>query len=203
MSGPVTDQADVRVMIPRVRRALLGPLGSGYVQSQLNDSDTTAIIADALADVILYGGGTVFGKTLEVTERDNFYQSPVAWKTSEALTEPEQTVIVCQAALNYLMRTLTEAKTAQRIKRADEEWEYSLSASAVAERLKELRAARDSALASMEASEGAMEVWVNTLLVRDQYTDTLIEPYIAGGLGGQTEIAVPDFRFGTVEWIQA
>jgi len=202
MSGPVTDQADVRSMIPRVRRALIGPLGSGYVSTQLNDSDTSAVIADAIADVILYGG-SVFGKQLEVTERDTYYLSPVAWRTSEALTEPEQSVIVCQAALNYLMRTLTEARTAERIKRADEEWEWSISASAVNERIKELRAARDAALARMDIADGGVETWVNTLLVRDAYTDMLIEPWVAGGIGGQMEIAIPDFRFGQVDWIQA
>lgn len=184
MADPVTDSADVRVLIPRVRRALVGPLGSGFVQDDLNDSDTTAVIADAIADVILYTG-SVFGKTLEVTDRDSFYQAPTAWRTSSALEESEQGVIVAQAALNYIFRTLQTLKTSETIRNEGQEWSYSISASALAEQVKELRAARDAAISRLESGDG-VERWVNTLLVRDAYTDTLIEPFVSGGIGGWT-----------------
>lgn len=188
MPDPVTDPADVRVLIPRVRRALVGPQGSGFVTSDLNDSDTTAVIADAIADVILYTG-SVFGKELEVTERDNYYQSPIAWRTSQALEEHEASVIVLQAALNYIFRLLETLKTSETIRNEGQEWSYTISSQALAERVKELRAARDAALQRVELSGGGVEAWVNLLLVRDQYTDALIEPWIQSGGGGQLLVA--------------
>lgn len=182
MPDPVTDSADVRVLIPRFRRALVGPLGSGYVQDELNDSDTTAAIADAIADVILYTG-SVFGKQLEVTDRDSFYMSPTAWRTSAPLEEAEQGVVVAQGALNYIFRVLQTLKTSETIRNEGQEWSYSISANALAEQVRELRSARDVALARLESADG-VERWVNTLAIRDAYTDTLIEPFISGGIGG-------------------
>lgn len=200
MADPVSDPADVRVMIPRFRRAVTGPFGSGFIQTEVNDSDSTAAIADAIGDVILYSG-SAFGKELEVVDRDSFYMSPVAWRTSSEMTPAEQAVVIAQAALNWFMRVLSEMKTSERFKRADEEWEWTRSAQALAERIRVLRAARDEAIQQLETGVGA-EAWINTLLVRDQYTDVLIEPWVSGGVGGQLEIANPDFRFGTTEWLQ-
>jgi hypothetical protein len=65
----VTDARDVRTLIPRVRRALDGPAATSPLAdaSTLTDDEVTAVIADAIADILLYtGGSTVFGHTLEV-----------------------------------------------------------------------------------------------------------------------------------------
>lgn len=196
----VTDPKDVRVMVPPMRRALVGPFGSGFVNDTLNENDTAAIVADAIGDVILYAG-SAFGKQLVVVDRDSYYQAPIAWATSEELAINEQRVVVAQGALTYLMRSLTSQKTSESIQRGDETWDYTVSAQAVSEWAKQLRAARDAAIERLEVGAGAVEAWVNTLAVRDAYTDMLIEPYVAGGIGGQLEIANPDYRFGTIDWL--
>lgn len=187
--GPVTDLRDIRVMIPRVRRALDGPeaTGSAAVSAKLSDEQVTAVIADAIASVIFYSSGA-FGRKLEVLERDSNYMAPIAWQTSEQLTEDEQTVIVAQAALDYFFNSLTTLKTTESLKEADREWSWGTSASAIAERVKELRAQRDRAIELLTSQNVIAEAWVNTLAVRDSYTDMLIEPWVATGgllpLGG-------------------
>jgi hypothetical protein len=181
--GPVTDLRDIRVMIPRARRALDGPeaTGSASVSAKLSDDQLTAVIADAIADVIFYSSGA-FGKKLEVVERETGgYMAPIAWRTSEELAEEEQTVIVAQAALNYFFSALTTTKTGETLKEADREWSWQTSASAVAERVKELRAQRDRAIELLSQEGFVAEAWINTLAVRDYQTDVLIEPWIAGG----------------------
>lgn len=182
MPAPVTDLRDVRVMIPRVRRALDGPeaTGSASVSAKLSDDQITSVIADAIADVIFYSSGA-FGRKLEVVERDPNYMAPIAWRTSEPLSEEEQSVIVAQASLNYFFNALSTLKTGETLKEADREWSWSVSASAVAERVKELRAQRDRAIELLTSQNVIAEAWINTLAVRDSYTDLLIEPYITTG----------------------
>lgn len=180
--GPVTDIRDVRVLIPRMRRALDGPqaTGSASVSATMSDDQITAVIADAIADVIFYSSGA-FGRKLEVVERDANYMAPIAWRTSEELSEDEISVIVAQAALNYFFNALSTLKTGETQKEADREWTWSISASAVAERVKELRAQRDRAIELLTSQNVIAEAWVNTLAVRDSYTDFLIEPWAATG----------------------
>jgi hypothetical protein len=187
--GPVTDLRDVRVLIPRARRALDGPeaTGSASVSAKLSDDQLTAVIADAIADVIFYSSGA-FGRKLEVVERDPNYLAPIAWRTSEALSEDEASVIIAQAGLNYFFNALSTMKTGETLKEADREWTWNISASALAERVKELRAQRDKAIELLTSQNVIAEVWVNTLAERDAVTDFLIEPYIYQGgtlpLGG-------------------
>lgn len=180
--GPVTDLSDIRVLIPRMRRALDGPTAtsSASVSSTLDDTQVTNVIADAIAEVIFFSS-SAFGKTLEVTERDSYYQAPVAWKTSEPLSEPEATVITCQGALSYFYNSLSGLKTSETTKEADREWSWAISASALAERVKDLRAQRDKAIDLLTAQNVIAEDWVNTLEVRDAYTDMLIEPFLSSG----------------------
>jgi hypothetical protein len=184
--GPVTDLRDVRVLIPRARRALDGPeaTGSASVSAKLGDDQLTAVIADAIADVIFYSSGA-FGRKLEVVERDPNYLAPVAWRTSEALSEDEASVIIAQAGLNYFFNALSTMKTGETLKEADREWTWNISASALAERVKELRAQRDKAIDLLTSQNVIAEAWINTLAERDAVTDFLIEPWAyEGGLGG-------------------
>lgn len=179
---PVTDLTDIRVMIPRMRRALDGPQASSSasVSSTLDDTQITSVIADAIAEVIFYSS-SAFGKTLDVVERDPVYLAPIVWKTSEPLTEPEITVITAQGALTYVYNSLTGLKTSETTKEADREWAWSISASALAERVKDLRVQRDKAIELLTSQNVIAEDWVNTLNVRDAYTDLLIEPYLSTG----------------------
>lgn len=183
--GLVTDLRDVRVLIPRTRRALDGPeaTGSASVSAKLSDDQLAAVIADAIADVIFYSSGS-FGRKLEVVERDPNYMAPIAWRTSEELSEEEASVVIAQAALSYFFNSLSTLKTSESMREADREWSWQVSASAVAERVKELRAQRDKAIELLGAQNVVAEAWINTLAVRDSYTDMLIEPWVSfGGYG--------------------
>lgn len=193
--APVSDLRDTRSLIPRIRRALEGPLGTGSANaaaSDLTDDQVNAIAADAIADVIFYTGG-LFGHQLEVTERDDVYMSPTAWLVDPALTEDEASVIVAQTALNYFFYDLKNLKVGETIQDEAVQWSYQLSANALLEYLKQLRKMRDEALDRIKESEAPADAWVNTLSVRDAYTDSIIEPWTAGaGVGGQQM----DPRFG-------
>lgn len=184
---PVTDERDIRTLIPRVRRAIDGPhaTSSAAASSNFTDDEITAQIADAIAEVIFFAPDG-FGKALEVTERDTNYLAPIAWQTSEPLTDAEATVIIYQAALNNIYYGVSAMKSSERIRNEGEEWEWSVSASAIAERVKNLQRMRDEAierLGSMSAQ--TKHAWINTLEVRDAYTDSLIEPWVGAPMGGQ------------------
>ncbi|MDP2622560.1 MAG: hypothetical protein Q8Q29_02040 [Actinomycetota bacterium] len=185
---PVTDLRDSRVLIPRVRRTLEGPLGTGSANaaaSDLTDDQVNAIIADSVANVILYTGG-LFGHQLQVEARDDVYQSPIAWLVDPALTEDEASVIVAQAALDYFFNDLKALKVGETIRDEAVEWTYQLSANALLEYLKNLRKLRDDAIERIMDSEAPADGWVNFLAVRDGTTTALIEPWASpGGAGGQ------------------
>lgn len=182
----VTDERDIRTLIPRVRRAIDGPhaTSSAAASSNFTDDEITAQIADAIAEVIFFSPDG-FGKELVVTERDTSYLAPIAWMTSEVLGDAEASVIVIQAALNNIYFGLTSMKTSERIVNEGEEWEWSVSSTAVADRVKALQKLRDEAIAQLEEEGTSLTEWVNTLEVRDSYTDALIEPWLHGARGGQ------------------
>lgn len=182
----VTDERDIRTLIPRVRRTIDGPhaTSSGAASSNFSDDEITAQIADAIAEVIFFSPDG-FGKELIVTEREAVYLAPISWITSEPLTDPEASVIVIQAALNNLYFGLTTMKTSEHIVNEGEEWEWSISSTAVADRVKALQKLRDEAIAQLESEGSGLTEWVNTLEVRDAYTDALIEPWLGGSRGGQ------------------
>jgi len=139
----MADPVDIRVMVPRVRRALEGA-GAPEVLSEDAVNDLTA---DAIAEVILYTGG-VFGKQLLVTGDDQGV--PDEYATNEALTLREQAVIATQAALNYFFQKFSAMKTTERIADEAQTWEYTLSANLLNEQLKLLIGERDRALEAME-----------------------------------------------------
>ncbi len=178
------DLTDIRVLIPRARRTIEGPGASaaGTVMGPggLDDGQVTALVADAVAEAIFYTDG-MFDVILEVTQRDENYGAPIAWKLSRELSEPEATVIMAQAALNYIFSTLSTTKTSETFKEADREWSYGVSANALGERIKTLREQRDKALELITSLSVVAETLVNTLAVRDAYTDALIEPYLTSG----------------------
>ena len=185
---PVSDLRDTRVLIPRVRRALQGPSASGATSpgNQLSDDEANALIADALADLILYGGGEeVFGHKLEVAARDEDYMAPIAWTTDTPLSEYEGSVVVAQAALNYFLNYAKTLKTSEKIADEGQSWEYEIAATVITQQIKGLREDRDRALDALKGKNVVTEDYVNFLQVRDSYTDSLIEPWAGGGGGGQ------------------
>lgn len=186
----VTDLRDTRVLIPRVRRGLEGAEVS---TKAVEDEGINAIIADAVANIILFTGG-LFGHQLNVVSRDEEYMAPTAWMVDPALSEAEGGLIVIQAQLDFLYNDLRSTKIQETIRDESSEWTYSLSASALTELLKGLRKSREEILERINNDSAGMSFWVNTLLERDIWTDSLIEPYAnPGGLGGQ-EFIDPRFE---------
>lgn len=186
---PVTDLRDIRVLTPDTRRAIDGPTAtsSAAVSSSLDDDQVKNLIADALGDVILLEGG-VFGKTLEVTARDDYYQAPTEWRTSEELSVQEKRAIVAQAALNFYFQTVKSLKTSEVISDEGQSWEYSLSAQLLRDQLRALIDMRDKAIAAL-ADEGVpASAWVDYVHERDLVAWTLLDPQqhlSTGGVGGQ------------------
>lgn len=184
MTTNVEDLRDTRVLIPRVRR---GIEGAGVTTKALEDEAVNGLIADAVANIILFTGG-LFGHQLNVVSRDETYMAPTTWMVDPALTEAEGSLIVIQCQLDYLYQDLKSTKIQETIRDESSEWSYTLSATALGEILKALRAQREEAIQAINDSTGGLDQWVNTLYVRDQWTDSLIEPWTpeAGGLGGQS-----------------
>jgi hypothetical protein len=187
---PVTDLRDTRVLIPRVRRGLEG---AQVATPAMEDDAVNAVIADAVANVILFTGG-LWGHQLQVATRDSTYLAPTAWLIDPALSEEEGGLIVIQAQLDFLYNDLKATKVSQTIKDEATEWSYTLSASALSELLKGLREQRDKLIEAIAAATGCLEAWVNLLYERDTYTDSLVEPFaVVGGNGGQEGFTDPRF----------
>lgn len=183
-------ETDVRVLVPRLRRALEGA-GSpeGLPVDAIKD-----IAADALADITLYTG-SVFGKQLVVTHVDDDTGAPDEYATTDALTLAEQSVVAAQGALNYFFHAFSKLKVSERIGDEAQTWEYTLSANLLLEQFKFLQKQRDDALAIIEAADVPLDRYSSFLAVRDAHVAQLVEPFTAeaGGFGGQE-----DFRFHTI-----
>jgi hypothetical protein len=154
---PVPPAEDIRVLVPRVRRAVEG-IGAA---EQLSDDDMKDLVADAIADVILYTGG-VFGKDLLVIDRDATTGVPLEYATSEPLTLPEGSVIAAQAALTAVYTQLGNIKVSETIRDEGAEWSYTLSATLLRDRIAQLQSARDlalEALASHSSSVAFIDLW--------------------------------------------
>lgn len=188
----VTDLSDIRVMVPRVRRALEGPGSTGPLADSavLTDDQVTALIADAIADIILYTG-SAFGHSLLATALDPFYQAPTAWETTEALTLTEQSVVVAQAALGYFFHQLKELKVSEEIADEASSWKYQLSSTLIRDQMKMLQDARDRALTAVGETQ-MTDSYHSFLAERDALASFFVEPWVDGvGIGGQR-----DWRFG-------
>jgi hypothetical protein len=184
---PVTDLRDTRVLIPRTRRALEGiaAAGSGFDPTTYGDDAVNSAVADSIANLLLYSG-SFFGATLEVVERDDHYQSPIAWRTSRELTEAEASLVALQAALDHVYVTLVATKQSETIRNEGQEWSYTISANVLSERLKGIRADRDRALDAIAGQNAGMEDWISWIQARDAETSAMIEPYVDGSsTGGQ------------------
>lgn len=180
MPLPVSDVRDVRVLTPRVRRAIDGPQASSSaaVSASLTDDQVKDLIADACADILLYMRG-LFGHSLQVTATDPTYGAPTEFITDTPLAPEEQTVIVAQAALNYFFHEFKLLKVSQTIQNEVQQWSYDLSPNLLVAQLKLLQDTRDRAL---EALTDVRNIGVDTfrsfLAVRDQTTSMAIEPYV-------------------------
>lgn len=206
--GPVTSTSDLRVLIPRCRRAVDGPraLSSAAVAATYDDSEILGVIADATAEVILLtGGSSVFGYRLVATHRDPFYMAPDQWATDRDLSPEAQDVVIAQAAINvHLHRLREDPLTSEEITDEGQGWKWEKSASLLLAHLKLLADIRDRALELLRAANAPLEVFISTMAERDSFAASYLEPYVAeigapvpfAGLTG-AYVGGYDFRFGT------
>lgn len=173
----------MEVYVPRVRRALQGPVVD---DAALTDDQVEAITADAIADLILLTGGD-WGHELAGTDGP----PATAWEVNPGLSLAEQSLVATQAALTYFFHVLREAKSSERIAAEGREWEWSTSASMMRDQFRLLVDERNRALAALQSTSPVLARCVSILQVRDRVGSALLEPWVAGGLGGGGMELVP------------
>lgn len=170
---------DVRVLVPRVRRAIEG----AGATATLSDDAVKDLVADALAEILLFTG-SVFGHTLIVT--GTTAGAPDEYATSEPLELDEAAVVAAQAALDYFFHEFRGAKTSERISDEAQDWEYSTSAQLLRDQLALLIRRRDEALAALTREGHVLDAYVSLLEERDVTVARQIEPFtVSSGFGGQ------------------
>lgn len=178
---------DVRELIPRVRRAIEGPVPLLTTDPDyLSDDQVAALTADTIADIILLTEGR-WGHTLEVIERDSESNAVTEWGVDPALSFEEESVVTAQAALSRYFHLARNMKTSERVQNEGQEWEWSKSAQLLREQFAMLKEMRDRALASLMGKNPVLARYASILEVRDRVGAAYIEPWIAGGLGGGQE----------------
>lgn len=178
-------ETDLRVMVPRVRRAL----ENAGAPTSLSDDEIKDRVADALAAILLYTGGA-FGKTLIVTESDDD-GVPQEYAVDPALTLPEQTVIGIQAALDFFFLSLVNKKMSESIADEAQTWDYTLSPNLFRDALKALQTERDLALTAV-LNGSPLERYASFLANRDLNAAWALEPWVLGAGAGGLNI---DYRF--------
>lgn len=187
-------ETDVRVMVPRVRRAIEG---AGRAAVLLDDS-IKDLVADAMASLILHTGG-VFGKMLLVTDYtlDTFgNQIPSEYATDISLRLDEQTAVAAQAALDFFFFEWGGIKTSEQIADEAQRWEWEISPMLLKAELDLLVATRDAALQAISDRGVGLDTYTNYLTQRDIQTARLVETWSVFDTGGYA--LTQDYRFGTV-----
>jgi len=173
---------NIRILVPRVRRAVEG-VGQTAL---LTDDQIKDLVADAIADVILFTR-SVFGKQLLVVERDPVTNAPSEYATDEPLTLAECSVVAYQAAITHFFFALRDLKVQESIRDEGQEWTYTLSSTLLRDHLRYLQEQRDRALDDVAGPTPV--AYVSFLHERDRYTAAAIEPWVTGALGGGQELA--------------
>ncbi|GAC1522469.1 MAG: hypothetical protein NVS3B1_07890 [Marmoricola sp.] len=206
--GPVTASSDLRVLIPRCRRAIDGPraMSSAAVAATFDDSEVLALVADSTAEVILLtGGSSVFGYKLIATHVDPFYLAPDQWATDQPLSPEAQDVVIAQAAINVHLHRLRENPyTAESIGDEGQTWSWEKSANVLVAHLKLLAEVRDRSLELLRAMNAPLDAYFSLVAERDKLAAVYLEPYVSevgapvpyAGLSGAYTGGF-DFRFGT------
>lgn len=181
-------------MVPQVQRAV-----EGVVQSdqELTTGEMYDVVADAVADIVLYCG-SLFGGMLQVTAYDEITLAPTTFAVSNWLTPDQVAIISSQAALTYFYHRFAGTKMSETIADEASHWSYSLSPNLLIAQLKLLQDRRDKALEALDSHNGGLEAYISFLAIRDVSVARYIEPWVygrpegygigAGGLEG-------DFRF--------
>lgn len=163
---------DVAELVPRVRRALEGPLP---VSSALTDSQVKAAAADAVADLILLTNGE-WGHTLAVTERADDTNYPEEWAVDPGLSPDEESLVAWQAAISSVGVILRDSKVSETIRNEAQEWSWEKSASGMRDWLKFLIDQRDAALRTAALTAPVFARVASILHARDPGAE-MIEPW--------------------------
>lgn len=174
---------DVRALVPRVRRAIEGPVP--LTTGALSDDQVEALAADCIADIILFTEG-LWPHTLSVSQMDPDTNYPLHYEVEPELELSEQSLVAAQCAVQFFIHTFKDMKTSERIRNESREWEWQKSPSLLKDWLAELIRARDSALETVMATQNIiMARYASILAVRDPLAYAIIEPWSANaGLGG-------------------
>jgi hypothetical protein len=171
---------DVRELVPRVRRALEGPVAA---TNGLSEAQIEAVTADAIADLILLTAGE-WEHTLTATSVDPDTEVQ-HYAVEPELSLAEQSLVAAQAALTQVFHVLRDAKVSETIRSEGQEWSYDRSANVLRDWLKALQDQRDKALEALEAGNPIMVRVSSILAVRDRLASAVIEPWLASsGAGG-------------------
>lgn len=170
---------DVRELIPRVRRAIEGPVP--LTSGALEDGQVEALAADCIADIILFTEGA-WHHALDVGELDG-NGVPAHWTVDPGLSLPEQSLVAAQAAVQFFIYTVKNGKTSERIKNESREWEWTKSPTLLKDWFAELVKARDLALNTVVAMNPPMARYASILAVRDPLAASLLEPWSPDGAG--------------------
>lgn len=203
----VTDERDLRVLIPACRRAIDGPLATtpNAPSTTLNDQEVLNLLADSTAMLILQSEGyQAFGYQLEVTARDPFYLAPIAWQTDTVRWPSADAAILSQAALDHYFWLIKLLKVSETLKNEAVSWEYSLSANVISAWMAYLIANRDKAIAALQVIHAPLDTYISMVAERDRLAASWLEPwvtevgapvpYVGGGGSGPLEY---DYRFST------
>jgi hypothetical protein len=186
----VPEPNDVKVLIPRVRRAIDGPAATSAQapSNTYSDDELKGLIADAIGEIIFFTGG-LFPHTLDVTARDDTYGAPDEWAVNPPLSEAEASVVAAQAALNTYFFGLQKLKTQETISDEGQTWSYSISATVVRDQMQYLIALRDKALEQITAEQSAaLDSYVSFVHERDILASAYVEPWVEGGGYGGLEL---------------
>ncbi len=177
-------QQDVAELVPRVRRALEGPVP---LATALTDDQILAWTADAIADVLLFTSGQ-WDHELVVTDRDPVGNFPTGWAVDPELSSAEESMVAAQAALTYVFHTFKDQKVSERIRNEGQEWEWAKSPNLLRDWMAMLRQQRDAALEGLLATNPVLARYASILQVRDSLASAYLEPWVAGGLGGGIQL---------------
>lgn len=173
---------DVRELIPRVRRAIEGPVP--LTSGGLTNDQILAWTADALADIILLSVGA-WPHALIVTGRDTDTNAPSEWAVDPEMRTDEETVVASQAALTYFFHEFKDGKVSEAITNEGQSWDWSKSATLLKDQFAMLREERDLALSALVRENPPLARFVSLLEVRDRLAAVHLEPWsYGGGLGG-------------------
>lgn len=209
MSPAVTDPRDLRVLIPRARRAIDGPtaLSSAAVSTSLNDDELLGLVADAVGNVILLtGGSSSFGYKLEVVSRDAYYLAPNSWRTDAEMIIEAQTAVIAQVAIDFFFVGIRNQFVSETIKDEGQEWTYDRSATLVRDQMKLLAEIRDRALTIIAETNQVPDAYLSYVAERDMQAATWLEPWAPevgrgvpfSGIGGG--YALGEFDLGQAWW---